>query len=308
VVAVFNISDIDIGGFKDIYPFESRYLKLNYAQNGSSGELNYHYIDEGESDGAPVVMLHGNPTWSFYYRNLISALKGSHRAVAVDHIGCGLSDKPQKYNYTLENHINNFEYFIESKGLKNLSLVVHDWGGAIGMGYAVRHPENIKKIIVMNTAAFRSDFIPFRINICKIPLFGDIAVRGFNAFAKAAVYMATANPAGLSEKVKSGYLAPYNNYHNRIATLRFVEDIPMGPSHPSYKTLLDIENKLTLLKNKPMLVIWGAQDFCFTLEFMKKWKRFFPAADFRSISNAGHYVLEDAPELIIPWVKKFLGD
>jgi haloalkane dehalogenase len=302
------MSDIDISGFRDIYPFESRYLKINYAQNGPGGELNYHYIDEGESGGAPVVMLHGNPTWSFYYRNLISALKGSHRAVAVDHIGCGLSDKPQKYDYTLENHINNFEYFIESKGLKNITLVVHDWGGAIGMGYAVRHPENIKKIIVMNTAAFRSDFIPLRINICKIPLFGDIAVRGFNAFAKAAVYMATADPAGLSEKVKSGYLAPYNNYHNRIATLRFVEDIPMAPSHPSYKTLIDIENKLTLLKDKPVLVIWGAKDFCFTLEFMKKWKRFFPAADVRNIPHAGHYVLEDARELIIPWVKKFLGD
>ncbi|HBC75036.1 MAG TPA: alpha/beta hydrolase, partial [Candidatus Wallbacteria bacterium] len=102
-------------------------------------------------------------------------------------------------------------------------------------------------------------------------------------------------------------LAPYNNYHNRIATLRFVQDIPMSPSHPTYKTLLDIEEKLHLLKDKPMMVIWGSKDFCFTVEFMKKWKKLFPAADVRNIPDAGHYLLEDAHERIIPWVKKFLA-
>lgn len=298
------MNDIDISGFKDIYPFESRFLKIENLNGG--GGLGYHYIDEGS--GEAVVMLHGNPTWSFYYRNLVTALKDSgYRALAVDHIGCGLSDKPQDYEYTLENHIGNFEYFIEKKGLKNVTLVVHDWGGAIGMGYAVRHPENVKKIIVFNTAAFRSDFIPFRIDICKIPVFGDIAIRCFNAFAGAAVYMATAKPERMTGKVKAGYLAPYNSYQNRIATLRFVQDIPMDAGHRSYKTLLDIEEKLGSLKSKPMLVIWGAKDFCFTVEFMKKWKRLFPAADVRNITDAGHYVLEDAHERIIPWVKKFLA-
>ncbi len=304
-----EMNDIDISVLKDIYPFKSNYLKIEGEAalcRYGGGALDYHYIDEGA--GETVVMLHGNPSWSFYYRNLINALKGECRAVAVDHIGCGLSDKPQSYNYILENHIANFEYFVEKKSLKNITLIVHDWGGAIGMGYAVRHPRNVKKIVVMNTAAFRSDFIPFRINICKIPLFGDIAVRGFNAFAKAALYMAVARPERMSEKVRMGYLAPYNNYHNRIATLRFVQDIPMSPSHRSYKTLLDIENNLFLLKDKPMLVIWGAKDFCFTVDFMKKWKKLFPAADVRNISDAGHYVLEDAPELITGWISRFINN
>lgn len=301
------VNNIDTSRFKEIYPFESHFLKIEDFKNASGGGgLDYHYVDEGA--GEAVVMLHGNPTWSFYYRNLITALKDAgYRAVAVDHIGCGLSDKPQDYEYTLENHIRNFEYFIEKKGLENITLVVHDWGGAIGMGYATRHPENVKKIIVTNTAAFRSDFIPFRINICKIPLFGDIAIRCFNAFAGAAVYMAVEKRERMDEKVKAGFLAPYNNYHNRIATLRFVQDIPMSPSHPTYKTLLDIEEKLHLLKDKPMMVIWGAKDFCFTVEFMKKWKKLFPAADVRNIPDAGHYLLEDAHERIIPWVKKFLA-
>ncbi len=302
------MNNIDISRFKEIYPFESHFLKIeNFGDARAAGDgLDYHFVDEGT--GEAVVMLHGNPTWSFYYRRLITALKDvGYRAVAVDHIGCGLSDKPQDYEYTLENHIRNFEYFIEKKELKNITLVVHDWGGAIGMGYATRHPENVKKIIVTNTAAFRSDFIPLRINICKIPIFGDIAIRCFNAFAGAAVYMAVEKRERMDEMVKAGFLAPYNNYHNRIATLRFVQDIPMGPSHPTYKTLLDIEEKLHLLKDKPMMVVWGAKDFCFTVEFMKKWKKLFPAADVRNITDAGHYVLEDAHERIIPWVKKFLA-
>jgi len=297
------VNAIDISGFKDIYPFESHFLKI---EDLKSGGLDYHYVDEGA--GEAVVMLHGNPTWSFYFRRLITALKDAqYRAVAVDHIGCGLSDKPQDYDYTLENHIRNFEYFIEKKDLKNVTLVVHDWGGAIGMGYAVRHPENVKKIIIMNTAAFLSKLFPFIINICKIPIFGDIAVRGFNAFAVAATCLTVEKHERMDKKVKSGYLAPYNNYKNRIATLRFVQDVPMDSAHRSYKTMLDIEQNLGLLKNKPMLAAWGAKDFCFTIEFMKKWKKLFPAADVRNIPDAGHYVLEDAHERIIPWIIKFLA-
>lgn len=295
------VHNIDIGRFKDIYPFESHFLKI---ERGDGAGLDYHFVDEGS--GEAVVMLHGNPTWSFYYRRLISALAGAgYRAVAVDHIGCGLSDKPQDYDYTLENHIRNFEYFIEKKGLRDVTLVVHDWGGAIGMGYATRHPENVKRIVVTNTAAFRSDFIPFRINICRIPVFGDIAIRCFNAFAGAAVYMAVEKGERMNEKVKAGYLAPYGNYRDRIATLRFVQDIPMSPSHRSYGTLAAVEEKLGLLREKPMLIAWGARDFCFTVEFMKKWKKLFPAADTRNIPDAGHYLLEDAHELVIPWILNF---
>ncbi len=291
------MNKIDISGFKELYPFESHFLKIEGH--------NYHYIDEGA--GETVVMLHGNPTWSFYYRNLITALKDSgYRAIAPDHIGCGLSDKPQDYDYTLSKHISNFECLVEILGLKNITLVVHDWGGAIGMGYATKHPENIKKLVVLNTAAFRFDFIPFRINICRIPVFGDIAIRCFNAFAGAAVHMAVTKHERMTPEVKMGYLAPYGNYHDRIATLRFVQDIPMSKKDKSYSQLVEIEGKLALLKKKPMLIVWGAKDFCFTTEFMKKWHFLFPDADIRNITDAGHYVLEDAHERIIPWIKEFL--
>lgn len=293
---------IDLTNFKDIYPFKSNIFKINY----NNQILDYHYIDEG--NGEPIIMLHGNPTWSFYYRNLISALsKNNFRAIAVDHIGCGLSDKPQNYDYTLNTHIKNFENFVTSNNLFNITLVMHDWGGAIGMGYATKYPNNIKRLIILNTAAFCSKDIPFRINVCKLPIFGDIFIRLFNGFAKAALHMAINKKDRLNDKIKTGYLAPYDSYKNRIALLRFVQDIPMSKSHKSFKTLLEIENNLSKLKNKPTLIIWGSKDFCFTTKFMNRWKDFLKNIDIRNINDAGHYVLEDAHERIIPWILNFLN-
>ena len=146
------------------------------------------YIDEGQ--GSTLVMLHGNPTWSFYYRNLVSLLRNKYRIIVPDHMGCGFSDKPQDYPYLLENHIDNVERLLTELSIDEFSLVVHDWGGAIGMGLASRRPDRIKTITVMNTAAFTSQRIPLRISICRIPILGDIPIRGFNGFAKGALSMA----------------------------------------------------------------------------------------------------------------------
>ena len=130
-----NLKDDEL---KRIYPFKSNYLQI--------GGINYHYVDEGESPAGAetVLMLHGNPTWSFYYKELILALKDRYRVIVPDHIGCGLSDKPQDYDYTLENHIKNIETLADELGLKNITLAMHDWGGAIGMGFAVNNPDLIK--------------------------------------------------------------------------------------------------------------------------------------------------------------------
>ena len=154
--------------FRDLYPFRSQYLTLSGWK--------YHYVDEGSGD--PLVMLHGNPTWSFYYRALIAAFSPTHRVIAPDHVGCGLSDKPQAYSYTLAQHINNLEALLDALELERLTLFLHDWGGPIGMGYALRHPERVKRFVVFNTAAFPVSRIPLRINVCKLPGFGALAVRG----------------------------------------------------------------------------------------------------------------------------------
>lgn len=286
---------IDKTDLKKLYPFKSHYLKLNV-------ELNYHYVDEGE--GSPVLMVHGNPTWSFYYRNLAQALSSGHRVIIPDHIGCGLSDKPQNYEYTLENHIENLKTLVKFLDLKNITLVVHDWGGAIGFGVATQMPELFSKIVILNTAAFHVNRIPFTINLCKNKIFGRYIVKKWNAFAWPATFMATKK--GLKPIEKEGYLLPYNSPSNRIAIAEFVQDIPLKSDHRSYKTLKQIESKLPQLK-VPKLILWGGKDFCFNDIFFNKWKSIFPDAYYKYYKDAGHYILEDEKDDVIKNIQDFVG-
>ncbi len=285
-----------VAPFKDLYPFKTNFLKLD--------SLNYHYLDEGEGD--PLLMLHGNPTWSFYYRSLIRGLQHQNRCVVPDHMGCGLSDKPQDYEYTLETHIQNVEALVEHLKLENITLVVHDWGGAIGMGFATRHPEKIKRLIIFNTAAFISNRIPWSINICRNPVVGPIAIQSLNAFSRVALIRASKVPGRMDGKVRDGYLAPYQTPEDRIAQLRFVQDIPMTPDVASYPVVQKIEAGLGEFKNHPTLIVWGLKDFCFTEHFLERWKLIFPDAEVQALKKAGHYVVEDAYEEIIPNMIRFL--
>lgn len=265
-----------------LYPFASHWLET------PAGRL--HYVNEGA--GEAVLLLHGNPTWSFFYRDLIRDLRGSHRCIAPDHIGCGLSDKPQDWTYRLQDHIDHVRLLIDELGLETFSLVVHDWGGAIGMGVAEALPDKVRRFVVMNTAAFRSQRIPLSIAACKVFVLGEWLVRGFNGFARPATSMAVAKP--LPRDVKAGYLFPYDSWANRIATHRFVADIPLRPGHPSYDTLVRIEQGLAQFQHHPLLLLWGQKDFCFNDHFLQEWRERFPEAATKLFPEAGHYVLEDA--------------
>jgi cis-3-alkyl-4-acyloxetan-2-one decarboxylase len=283
---------------KQEYPFKQNTFTTDEGHN-------LNYIDIGPRDSKNIViMVHGNPTWSFYYRNLAKSLEENFRVIVPDHIGCGLSDKPQNFEYTLENHVNHLEKLVESLSPSNVHLVVHDWGGAIGMGYATRHVNKVKSIVFLNTAAFRSQEIPSSISICKLPWIGEKIVRSLNAFAWPATFMAVKKK--LTPIVKKGYLLPYNNYKNRIATARFVKDIPLDKKHTSYAQLLEIESKLPTL-TCPKLFLWGAKDFCFTTNFLDKWKEFYPDAESIVYQDGGHYILEDEKENIIKETIKFFN-
>ncbi|MAA77840.1 MAG: alpha/beta hydrolase [Deltaproteobacteria bacterium] len=283
-------------GWKVLYPYTGKFLDVD------GGRL--HYLDEGDKDGPVLLALHGNPTWSFYWRALIEEFP-NHRVVIPDHIGCGLSDKPQDWGYRLAQHVSNVQALVEHLGLKNINLMVHDWGGAIGMGLATADPDRIQKLIITNTAAFLSPHIPTTIAMCRIPVLGSLMVRGGNAFAWVATWRATYK--GLSKDVKEGLLFPYDSWGNRIATHRFVLDIPMKPGHPSYDTLQGIEHNLVRLKEKPMVLLWGDDDFCFSPVFRKKWMEIFPNAVVHAWDDVGHYVMEDARERVIPIVREFLN-
>jgi cis-3-alkyl-4-acyloxetan-2-one decarboxylase len=282
--------------FQELYPFQSRSLNL--------GPLAYNYLDEGQ--GEPLLMLHGNPTWSFYYRNLVLGLRGQYRCVVPDHIGCGFSEKPFKYNYTLSQHIENLEALVDSLQLKNITLVIHDWGGAIGMGFAQRHPEKIARIVVFNTAAFLSDHIPASINFCRLPVLGPIAILLCNAFVRGAFARAMVHSERLTATVREGYLAPYNTIANRIGILRFIQDIPMHPGIASYPVVKSMQESLSQFRDRPMMIVWGKQDFCFNDRFLQRWKGYFPEAEVHELEDAGHYVVEDAHERIVPWMEEFL--
>jgi len=280
------------------YPFEPHYAAV--------GGGRMHYVDVGS--GAPVVMLHGNPTWSFMYRHLAQALAPTHRVIVPDHIGCGLSDKPGDWSYRLADHVANLETLLNGRlGLERLSLVVHDWGGAIGMGYAIRHPDRIDRLVILNTASFLLSRCPWRIRVCTWHGFGALAIRGGNAFARAALRMAVGKEHRLDRATRAGFLYPYDSWAHRIAHLRFVQDIPLRRGHPTWDTMATIQKNLHLLGEKPMLICWGGQDFCFHDGFLAVWQSYFPKAETHRFADAGHYVLEDAGDRIIPLVRGFLG-
>lgn len=277
------------------YPFFPKTLEL--------GQHTLSYLDEGS--GRPVLMLHGNPTWSFFYRDIIKALQGSRRCIVPDHIGCGFSSKPQTYRYELSQHIENVLTLIKHLELDEFDMIVHDWGGAIGMGVRAAIPEKVGRIQIFNTAAFRES-IPYpALHICRAPLLGAVAVRGANGFVRWALEKASAT--GLSKAAHDGFLFPYQNWHDRVAIHNFVKDIPIKESHRSYQTLLQIEQSLDSLQDNPVQICWGLQDFVFTPLFLERWKKFAPHAIIHSYEDAGHYLLEDRGDTIIPLVKDFLG-
>ena len=283
-----------------LYPFAGKLFEQSVEDSTSA---NMHYLDEGE--GPVVVMLHGNPTWSFYYRNLVNTLVAAgFRCIVPDHIGCGLSDKPSDYPYTLERRIDDVERLIEHLGIERFSLIIHDWGGAIGCGLAARRPEALEKLVVLNTAAFRSRRIPWRIAAIKVPLIGEFIIRRLNGFAGPATRMAVESP--LSKDVKAGYLWPYQNAADRVAIWNFVKDIPLFKCHRSYTILSEVEDGLSKLSSKPVQVVWGGRDFCFNLHFFKRWCQLFPEAEVHLHEDCGHYILEDGGSRVLTEIQSFL--
>lgn len=288
------------------YPFASHW----FERDG----LKQHYVDEGA--GAPVLMLHGNPTWSYYYRHLVLALRGTHRCVVPDHIGMGLSDKPDdaQYEYSLRQRVDDveklYQHLVATKGLKpdGITLVVHDWGGMIGLAWAAAHPERIARLVVLNTAAFpmpRDKKLPFTLKLGRSTKLGALLIRGFNAFAGGATSMAVVKP--MPRAVREAYVAPYDSFANRISTLRFVQDIPLAPSDRGYDIVARTADALPSFADRPALICWGLEDFVFDHTFLREWKRLLPGAETHQWPDAGHYVLEDKREEVIALVKRFLG-
>ncbi len=285
-----------------LYNFQSNY----HVVNG----FRLHCVDEGT--GPPVVMVHGNPTWSFMFRELASGLKKNHRIVVPDHIGCGLSEKPSEgeYSYRLEQRIQDLESLLNSIGVTdNLNLIVHDWGGLIGFGFAVRNPDRVRRLVVLNTAAFEVPLghkLHWSIRLCRRSRLASWLILHHNLFPRVASRIGCRTR--LSPEIRDALMGPYDSPENRIAVLRFIQDIPLESSHPTYPLVESIQNRLDRLKDRPMLIAWGMRDFVFDRGFLEEWMRRFPRAEVCRFPEAGHYVLEDAGAEITSVVRDFLAE
>jgi pimeloyl-ACP methyl ester carboxylesterase len=293
------------------YPFESHYWDSPYGK--------IHYLDEGprvlpNGESAPVVvMVHGNPTWSFFYRNVVMRLRDRCRCIVPDHLGCGLSDKPQDAPYTLATHIQNLQGLLRNLQISKAGLIVHDWGGPIGTGSFLLDETatslrgmgglQLENLAVLNTSPGYSADVPWRILLCRTKYVGEWLVRGCNGFAGPASWMSVVRP--LSKPVKDGFLYPYRNWNDRVAVYRFVRDIPRQPSDPAWAVLHEIGERIPLLNGKiPANLYWGMKDFCFHEGYLRYWQEKLPAATSHTYADAGHYLLEDRGEKILPLLEQ----
>ncbi len=285
------------------YPFTGQHLEVRPG-------IRMHYLDEGPRDGEVIVMLHGNPSWSYYWRHLVLALRGRYRCIVPDHVGMGLSDKPgdDRYAYTLQSRVDDLSTLLEHLDVRdNVTLAVHDWGGMIGFGWATSHADAVKRLIITNTAAFplpSAKKMPWQLRLGRDSKIGSLLIRGFNAFAAGAASQGVVQR--MRPDVRDAYCAPYDSWANRISTLRFVQDIPLSPADQAWGLVEAAGKALPSFADRPALLLWGLQDFVFDRHFLDGFRQALPDAEVNAWDDAGHYVLEDKAATMVPLVVKFL--
>jgi haloalkane dehalogenase len=290
-------------------PVLQQFLTDHPGRDLDRSGLRLHYLDEGS--GEPVVLLHGNPTWSFLYRHLVEDLRDSYRVIVPDHIGCGLSDKPEdsRYDYTLASRVNDLEFLLAHLGLdREVNLVMHDWGGIIGMTYAAMYPGRIARLVVCNTAAFHKPTgksFPWVLGIFRNPTLGRWLVRDLNLFCHGMAWTGC-KKTRLTRAEHQAYRAPYDSSAHRIAIHRFVQDIPLQPGDRSYEQISQVQDRLHCLDSVPMLILWGMKDFVFDPVILDEWIRRFPRAEVHRFPQAGHLVFEEERDTIHGLVRSFL--
>ena len=293
---------IELTSYPD-YPFTPKKF-----DRGSGIQLNY--IDEGPVDAAPVVMVHGNPSWSYYWRHLVLGLRDSYRCIVPDHIGMGWSDKPDddQYQYTLQSRVDDLDKLINSLNLKQkITLAVHDWGGMIGFAWALKNPERIARLVILNTASFplpKTKKLPWQIALGRVPFLGAILIRGFNFFARGAADLGVMTP--IEHDSRKALLSPYDSWNHRRAVHRFVQDIPLKPDDKAWALVAAAEKQLPAYKDLPAFIGWGLQDFVFDQDFLAHFVRDLPNATQKIYGDAGHYVLEEKYQELVPAIRQFL--
>ena len=290
------------------YPFTPHRLQVRPG-------IELSYLDEGPRDGEVIVALHGNPSWSYYWRHLVLGLRDRYRVIVPDHVGMGLSDKPDdheralpRYDYTLQSRVDDVATLLAHLGIDGpMTLAVHDWGGMIGFGWALSHAAQVKRLVITNTAAFPMPTdkpMPWQIALGRDYTVGELVIRGFNAFSGGASRFGVERK--MAADVRRAYVAPYDCWKHRISTVRFMQDIPLSPKDRAWPLLEAAGKALPSFADRPAFIGWGLKDFVFDHHFLSRFRADLPQAEVMAFDDAGHYVLEDKHELLVPAIRAFL--
>ena len=295
------------------YPFEPQRIQIRPG-------IDMSFLDEGppsvEGDASEViVMLHGNPSWSFYWRHLVAGLSDKYRCIVPDHVGMGLSDRPDdaasaqpRYDYTLQSRIDDLDALLKHLRIDGpVTLAVHDWGGMIGFGWALRDPARIKRLVITNTASFplpQTKRFPKRLAMGRDSKLGGWLIRRFNLFARGAAWFGTTR--SLSKDVRRAYAGVYDGWERAISTLRFMQDIPLHAGDRAMPLVQAAEAALPGYADRPVFIGWGLKDFVFDKHFLAGFRAALPNAEVHAFDDANHYVLEDKHAVLVPAIRKFL--
>ncbi|MFB6344234.1 MAG: alpha/beta fold hydrolase [bacterium] len=275
------------------FPFESNRLAV------SGGQM--HYVDQGS--GTPVLFLHGNPTWSFMYRDAITELMGRHRCIAPDHLGFGLSDKPQNWGYRPWQHATNIARLIQNLGLERFHLVVHDWGGPIGISVAQDFHDQVDSITVLNSwmwpldSSWKAQFFSRFLGSFA----GRYLIRHWGLFEKWMMPQGVSNRSRFDGDIHRHYLKPFEGPSDRNGIWRFPTDILQAG-----KWLENLWKNRRVLEDIPALFLWGLEDPAFTREDLERWRGLFNRQSVRTFEKASHYVMEDAGQQVAVRLARFL--
>lgn len=279
---------------KSEYPFTSNYFDINGQK--------LHYIDEGK--GETILFVHGTPSWSFDYRNVIKKLKENYRCIAIDHIGFGLSDKPEHYDYSTQNHSKTLEKFVLEKNLENITIVVHDFGGPIGLNFAIKHPEKIKRLVILNSWLWSSKTNPEFIKLSKIlksPLL-PFLYRYLN-FSPKFILPKSFGDNKISKKLLKQYTKPFANKTQRNGALAFAKSLLNDQDW-----FEELWNNRQAISNKPTLFIWGIKDSVIKPHNLEKFQSSFNNSTILKLETSGHFPQEEQPEKVTRAMFDFLTD
>ena len=286
------------GDFGGTFPFEPRYLE-------APGGVRIHYVDEGPPDAPPLLFVHGNPTWSYLWRRQLAELSAAgRRCVAFDHMGFGRSDKPPRMrDYSFDRHIDNALAVIDGLDLRDVTLVVHDWGGPIGIGAMLDRLDRLSALVVLNSWAWQlPSYLPPHLREFRTDGLGEILSLAGNLQVESI-------PGAMARRdddpvMMAAYRAPFPSYWTRLGPLALVRDIPISPRDRSHARFGDIAERLPRL-GVPVRLVWGLRDRVFQSVFLDQWRQLLPDIDVVELPAASHFVPEDAPEQTTSAIAEF---